>query len=84
MSKEELMNRILLLEPDLTQALLQLISDYETKMIKLEKQDKVLEILKRVIFLTDGFYYIQTKKRLNEEDYKIIKEYLENDKGTNI
>lgn len=46
-SKEELMNRILLLEPDFTQALLELISDYETKMIKLEKQDKILEILKQ-------------------------------------
>ena len=46
----------------------------------IEKNLEVLDILKRVIFLTDGFYYIQTKKRLNEEDYKLIKECLENDK----
>ena len=47
MNKEELMNRILLLEPDLTQALLQLISAYELKMIKLEKIENVDKMWKQ-------------------------------------
>lgn len=79
-NKEELMNRILLLEPDLTQALLELISDYELKMIKLEKQDKILEILKRnkSISLTktnkqieNGFSSIYVPSDEDEEVYKV-------------
>lgn len=42
------------------------------------KDLEALEIIKSVIFLTNNSYYIQTKKRLNEEDYKLIKECLNN------
>lgn len=60
------------------------LEDYEelkkvmgTPIQEIMKRLKVLEILKRVIFLTNNSYYIQTKKRLNEEDYKLIKEWLD-------
>ena len=85
-NKEELMNRILLLEPDLTQALLELISDYEMKMIKLEKQDKILEILKKAYtnhiwslyadtyeLASSGFY---RKMEITQEQSHLFEEWL--------
>lgn len=96
MNKEELMNRILLLEPDLTQALLELISDYETKMIKLEKQDEILNIFKSIIKRKDAIVtcpcikdgkmktnILITLDTLNDKDIlcnETIKEWINNDK----
>lgn len=77
-NKEELMNRILLLEPDLTQELLELISDYETKMTRLELLEKAVDILKPYCYIewdevNDAFYFnVDASERIPlSEDYEI-------------
>lgn len=46
------------------------INKIKQELIEKEKQDKILEILKSHIILTDDFRYIRSEKRVNKEDCK--------------